>query len=138
METVFTFMLCKQSSSSIRNHHAAGSSITGAADIRLGGEMGSSWSKTSEAESEIALEKAKNIVKGLFKQLGVTSLVVELDRENDGAAIQAALYEWTGQRSVPNVFIGGQGGCDSTMELHRPGKLVPILVDAKAIGVTSS
>ncbi|KAL9272815.1 Glutaredoxin-C2-like protein [Drosera capensis] len=121
--------------------------------------MGSSLSKTSKAAREIALEKAKNIVvsspvvifsktycpycikvKALFKQLGVTSQVVELDQENDGAAIQAALYEWTGQRTVPNVFIGGQhiGGCDSTMELHRQGKLVPMLVDAKAIGGTSS
>lgn len=32
----------------------------------------------------------------------------------DGADIQAALLEWTGQRTVPNVFIGGKhiGGCD--------------------------
>lgn len=32
----------------------------------------------------------------------------------DGDAIQAALLEWTGQRTVPNVFIGGKhiGGCD--------------------------
>lgn len=32
----------------------------------------------------------------------------------DGADIQAALAEWTGQRTVPNVFIGGNhiGGCD--------------------------
>lgn len=28
--------------------------------------------------------------------------------------MQAALTEWTGQRTVPNVFIGGThiGGCD--------------------------
>lgn len=34
--------------------------------------------------------------------------------EGDGAEIQAALAEWTGQRTVPNVFIGGKhiGGCD--------------------------
>lgn len=33
----------------------------------------------------------------------------------DGSAIQAALGEWTGQKTVPNVFIGGKhiGGCDS-------------------------
>lgn len=32
----------------------------------------------------------------------------------DGSAMQSALEEWTGQRSVPNVFIGGKrvGGCD--------------------------
>lgn len=34
--------------------------------------------------------------------------------EGDGGEIQAALAEWTGQRTVPNVFIGGKhiGGCD--------------------------
>ena len=34
--------------------------------------------------------------------------------EGDGGDIQAALAEWTGQRTVPNVFIGGKhiGGCD--------------------------
>lgn len=32
----------------------------------------------------------------------------------DGPAIQSALAGWTGQRTVPNVFIGGKhvGGCD--------------------------
>ena len=32
----------------------------------------------------------------------------------DGSDIQAALAEWTGLRTVPNVFIGGNhiGGCD--------------------------
>ena len=34
--------------------------------------------------------------------------------EGDGSDVQAALAEWTGQRTVPNVFIGGNhiGGCD--------------------------
>jgi len=33
----------------------------------------------------------------------------------DGSDIQGALAQWTGQRTVPNVFIGGNhiGGCDS-------------------------
>ena len=34
--------------------------------------------------------------------------------EGDGDEMQEALAEWTGQRTVPNVFIGGIhiGGCD--------------------------
>lgn len=34
--------------------------------------------------------------------------------EGDGNEIQSALAEWTGHRTVPNVFIGGKhiGGCD--------------------------
>ncbi|KAK5069716.1 Glutaredoxin [Lithohypha guttulata] len=31
--------------------------------------------------------------------------VIELDQVSDGAAIQDALEEMTGQRSVPNIFI---------------------------------
>ncbi|MBA0766834.1 hypothetical protein Gotri_015836 [Gossypium trilobum] len=57
----------------------------------------------------------------------------------DGSDIQAALAEWTGQRTVPNVFIGGKhiGGCDSTMALHKEGKLVPLLTEAGAITKSS-
>jgi len=41
--------------------------------------------------------------------------------------------ELTGQRTVPNVFIGGKhiGGNDKTQDLHRKGDLVPLL---KAVG----
>lgn len=40
--------------------------------------------------------------------------VVELDIEADGDDIQSALASWTGQRTVPAVFVGGNflGGCD--------------------------
>lgn len=42
------------------------------------------------------------------------------DFEVDGGDIQSALAEWTGQRTVPNVFIGGKhiGGCDG-MKIYR-------------------
>lgn len=33
--------------------------------------------------------------------------LIELDQVGNGSAIQDALQEITGQRSVPNVFIGG-------------------------------
>ena len=35
--------------------------------------------------------------------------------EADGTEMQSALAVWTGQRTVPNVFIAGKhiGGCDS-------------------------
>lgn len=34
--------------------------------------------------------------------------------EGDGNEMQAALAEWTGRKTVPNVFIAGKniGGCD--------------------------
>jgi len=57
----------------------------------------------------------------------------------DGADLQSALAEWTGQKTVPNVFVKGEriGGCDATMAMHDGGKLVPLLTEAGAI-VTAS
>ncbi|XP_024029530.1 glutaredoxin [Morus notabilis] len=79
-------------------------------------------------------------VKKLLSELGATFKAVELDTESDGAEIQAALAEWTGQRTVPNVFIGGKhiGGCDATMALHKEGKLVPLLTEAGALAKASA
>ena len=79
-------------------------------------------------------------VKKLFTQLGVDFKAIELDQESDGSELQAALKEWTGQKTVPNVFIGGNhiGGCDATQALHNQGKLVPLLTEAGAVGKTTA
>ncbi|CAA7055264.1 unnamed protein product [Microthlaspi erraticum] len=79
-------------------------------------------------------------VKDLLKQLGAKFIAVELDKESDGSKIQSALAEWTGQRTVPNVFIGGKhiGGCDSTTNLHKNGKLVTLLTEAGAIAAIAA
>eukprot|EP00244_Chara_vulgaris_P001800 TRINITY_DN1296_c0_g4_i2.p1 TRINITY_DN1296_c0_g4~~TRINITY_DN1296_c0_g4_i2.p1 ORF type:complete len:120 (+),score=30.22 TRINITY_DN1296_c0_g4_i2:43-360(+) len=71
-------------------------------------------------------------IKKLFTKLGAKGKVVELDEEDDGKDIQKALLEWTGQRTVPNVFIGGAhvGGCDDTMQKHSQGNLIPMLESA--------
>ncbi|RWW22953.1 hypothetical protein GW17_00012820, partial [Ensete ventricosum] len=55
-------------------------------------------------------------VKQLLDQLGIRYKAIELNFQSDGPDMQAALAEWTGQRTVPNVFIGGKhiGGCDGT------------------------
>ncbi|ONI19627.1 hypothetical protein PRUPE_3G288100 [Prunus persica] len=77
-------------------------------------------------------------VKQLLTQLGAKFKAIELDTESDGAQIQSALGEWSGQRTVPNVFIGGNhiGGCDTTTALHKEGKLVPLLSEAGAVAKT--
>ncbi|XP_015879311.2 glutaredoxin [Ziziphus jujuba] len=79
-------------------------------------------------------------VKQLFTQLGATFKVIELDTESDGSEIQSALAEITGQRTVPNVFIGGNhiGGCDNTKALHKDGKVITLLTEAGAVAKTSS
>ncbi|XP_039123050.1 glutaredoxin-like [Dioscorea cayenensis subsp. rotundata] len=79
-------------------------------------------------------------VKELLTKLGTTYKTVELDVEGDGSEIQAALAQWTGQRTVPNVFIGGNhiGGCDNVTEKHNGGKLVPLLTEAGALAATTA
>ena len=115
--------------------------------------MGSSTSRNPQA-NKMALAKAKETVssnpvvvfskttcpyciqvKQLLSRLGAKSKVIELDTESDGSEIQSALLEWTGQRTVPNVFIGGThiGGCDATVAKHNGGKLIPLLTEAGAL-----
>ncbi|CAM6121639.1 unnamed protein product [Calypogeia fissa] len=74
-------------------------------------------------------------VKELLTNLGAKQKVIELDIESDGNEIQAALGGWTGQRTVPSVFIGGKhiGGCDDTVAKNKSGTLVPLLKEAKAV-----
>ncbi|AES71493.1 putative thioredoxin-disulfide reductase [Medicago truncatula] len=125
----------------------------------MGSILGSQKTQGTKEEMETALNKTKQIaasspvfvfsktycgyckrVKDLLKQLGATYKVLEMDIESDGDEIHAALTEWTGQRTVPNVFIGGKhiGGCDSILEKHRAGQLIPLLTDAGAIAKNSA
>ncbi len=55
--------------------------------------------------------------------------VMELDVRSDGADIQAALLEMTGQRTVPNIFINGKhlGGCDDTLEAIANGSFEKLI-----------
>ncbi|EEF51979.1 glutaredoxin [Ricinus communis] len=122
------------------------------------GSLFSSTKKTKE-EIEMALNKAKDLsnsapvvvfsktycgycnrVKQLLTQLGANFKIIELNEEADGDDIQAALAQWTGLRTVPNVFIGGKhiGGCDSTLDKYQKGELLPLLNDAGAIANNSA
>ena len=73
-------------------------------------------------------------VKGMLDEYKLDDVaVVELNEREDGGEIQDTLLEMTGQRTVPNVFIGGKhiGGCDDTMKLHNDGELETLLKSAK-------
>lgn len=52
---------------------------------------------------------------------------VDMDQIVDGVEMQDELEKLSGQRTVPNVFVGGEhlGGADATTALHRQGKLIP-------------
>lgn len=46
--------------------------------------------------------------KGLFETMKINPFIVYLDKDPDGDEISVALYEITGQDTVPNIFIGGK------------------------------
>jgi len=65
--------------------------------------------------------------KGLLseKYSSVQTAILELDKENDGSVIQDYLEEKSGQRTVPNIFIGEKhiGGSSDLADLENEGKL---------------
>ena len=65
--------------------------------------------------------KTKNTISSITKD----AYIIELDEVEDGSEIQEALYELTGQKTVPNVFIGGEhiGGNSDVQELNSTDKL---------------
>eukprot|EP01094_Clydonella_sp_ATCC50884_P010920 TRINITY_DN20738_c0_g1_i1.p2 TRINITY_DN20738_c0_g1~~TRINITY_DN20738_c0_g1_i1.p2 ORF type:complete len:123 (+),score=30.41 TRINITY_DN20738_c0_g1_i1:143-511(+) len=73
--------------------------------------------------------------KALLASLSANFDAIELDQRDDGDAIQDALLELTGGRSVPRVFIGEEfiGGNDDLHALHNKGELEAKLVAARAI-----
>lgn len=73
-------------------------------------------------------------VKELFKSINLEFSALELDTLENGPAIQEALLQKTGQRTVPNVFVNGEqvGGCDKTIEAHQNGRLQFLLNKSQA------
>ncbi|KAK7686590.1 hypothetical protein QCA50_010190 [Cerrena zonata] len=59
----------------------------------------------------------------------VQTEILELDERDDGSEIQSYLFDKTGQRTVPNIFINKQhiGGCDSVIALKEQGKLTALV-----------
>lgn len=68
-------------------------------------------------------------VKELFKSLNEPILVVELDEIPEGPEIRDYLFERTGQKTVPNVFVQKThlGGYDNTQNAHKGGRLTTLL-----------
>lgn len=77
--------------------------------------------------------------KQLFQRIPTAQLkVIELDREENGLAIQQVLLAKTGQRTVPNVFVNNKhvGGNDDTQQAFRDGTL-EVLLKVKGNTTTS-
>ncbi|KAM3499915.1 hypothetical protein MY10362_006872 [Beauveria mimosiformis] len=73
--------------------------------------------------------------KSLLSSLDANAKVVELDEEADGSAVQDALEQISGQRTVPNVYIAKKhiGGNSDVQSLSSSGKLKALLAEAGAI-----
>ena len=67
--------------------------------------------------------------KALFDALNEEYLVIELNEMLEGEAIQAALLERTGQKTVPHVYVGERhlGGYNETKALEESGELAQLL-----------
>ncbi|KIW73921.1 glutaredoxin [Phialophora macrospora] len=71
--------------------------------------------------------------KALLNDLHAKYFLMELDQVEDGAALQDALEEITGQRSVPNIFISQNHiGGNSDLQAKK-GQLSGLLKSAGAI-----
>ncbi|KAK8221353.1 thioredoxin-like protein, partial [Phyllosticta capitalensis] len=71
--------------------------------------------------------------KSTLSELGAKFYAIELDQVDDGAAIQDALEEMTGQRSVPNIFIDKKHiGGNSDLQAKK-SQLPELLKAAKAL-----
>jgi glutaredoxin 3 len=67
--------------------------------------------------------------KQLLAQRGVTT--IEEIRVDLDPAQRQAMMDITGQRTVPQIFIGNThvGGCDDLVALDKRGELLPLLGD---------
>lgn len=68
-------------------------------------------------------------VKELFTSLNQQYTAIELDKMDEGTAIRDYLFEKTGQKTFPNVYVNGThlGGCDNTLTAHSEGRLEKLL-----------
>ncbi|KAI1097375.1 putative glutaredoxin [Jackrogersella minutella] len=71
--------------------------------------------------------------KRLLDSLGAKYKLVELDEVPDGSAIQAALQQISGQRTVPNIWIGKKHiGGNSDLQA-KSGELKGLLTEVGAL-----
>ncbi|PFH57076.1 hypothetical protein XA68_15551 [Ophiocordyceps unilateralis] len=73
--------------------------------------------------------------KQALDKLNASYLAIELDNEDDGSAMQDAVEQLTGQRTVPNVLIQRKhiGGNSDIQALVSNGKLAELLQQCGAV-----
>ncbi|DAA78481.1 TPA_exp: Uncharacterized protein A8136_4457 [Trichophyton benhamiae CBS 112371] len=74
-----------------------------------------------------------NETKALLSSKGAQFFVMELDKVDDGPAIQDALQEITNQRTVPNIFINHKHIGGNSDLVAKAGQLSALLKEAGAL-----
>jgi glutaredoxin 3 len=80
-----------------------------------------------------------NNTKRILDELNAKYKAIELNQESDGDAIQDALQQMTGQRTVPNIFInkehiGGNSDLENVVNNGKNGKgIEELLKEAGAL-----
>jgi glutaredoxin 3 len=74
-----------------------------------------------------------NNTKRILDGLNAKYKAIELNQEDDGDAIQNALQQMTGQRTVPNIFInrvhiGGNSDLEKVVKNGKDGKKIEELL----------
>lgn len=128
--TSAAFIVTRKNDVSRQNNNMSGGS-TSSLKMNAGGDNPAAYI-LSEVGSHDVVVFSKSYcpfctsTKSLFEKLpGVEARVIELDQRDDGDAIQSALLDKTGQRTVPSVFIKGEhiGGNDDTQKSFKSGEL---------------
>lgn len=66
-----------------------------------------------------------------LKAAGATPEVLQLDQDKEGSTLQKALQDMTGQRTVPQIFVGGKFiGGNSDLQAIQSSKLKEMLTAA--------
>ncbi|KAM4641570.1 glutaredoxin 2 [Discoglossus pictus] len=70
-----------------------------------------------------------SMAKEAFNEINVKFKTIELDQEENGSQLQAALHQITGARTVPRVFVNGTciGGGTETRKLNQEGRLLQLV-----------
>uniref|UniRef100_A0A7S2Y8C0 Glutaredoxin domain-containing protein n=1 Tax=Entomoneis paludosa TaxID=265537 RepID=A0A7S2Y8C0_9STRA len=78
-------------------------------------------------------QRTRHLLQELHKEFeGWTLKIIDIDTfddPQDGPLIQSLLLDLTKQRTVPNIFIGGEhlGGNDDLQSMFHAGDLIPAL-----------
>jgi glutaredoxin 3 len=136
----FAFVSRSALSTTIARPVASSAVGRGVSGLRMMSDSPVDFAKTEIANNKVVVFSKSfcpfcKKTKALFDSKKVDYMIYELNEMDDGAAIQDALLEISGQNTVPNVFINGEhlGGNSEAQTANGSGKLDELLAAAGAM-----